>query len=226
MTAPAEPLPSSRAPLTRERVLRAAVDLADQDGIDVVTMRRLGQQLGVEAMSLYNHVADKDDLLTGMVDLVVAEIGLPAPGTEWKTAIRAWASGARSMLLRHPWALWLTKGRTRAGDATLRHHDAIIGCLREAGFAIRTAGPAYFVLRSYTYGFALHEQSMPLDASENAADALRRKLLREVSPDEYPHLAELLTEHLAQHSVSHDRSFAFGLDLILDGLERARDATA
>src|SRR4051794_40712215 len=103
MTAPAEPVSSSRAPLTRERVLRAAVDLADQDGIDVVTMRRLGQQLGVEAMSLYNHVADKDDLLTGMVDLVVGEIALPSPGAEWKSAIRAWASGARSMLLRHPW---------------------------------------------------------------------------------------------------------------------------
>src|SRR4051812_497854 len=119
MTAPAEPASSSRAPLTRERVLRTAVDLADQDGIEVVTMRRLGQQLGVEAMSLYNHVADKDDLLNGMVDLVIGEVGLPACDTEWKPAIRAWAAAARAVLRCHPWALWLTKSRRRAGDATL-----------------------------------------------------------------------------------------------------------
>jgi AcrR family transcriptional regulator len=204
-------------------VLRAAVDLADQHGIAVVTMRRLGQQLGVEAMSLYNHVADKDDLLNGMVDLVIGEVGLPAPELGWKPAIRAWAAVARTVLRRHPWALWLTKSRRRAGDATLRHHDAVIGCLREAGFAIEAAGPAYSLLRSYVYGFALHEQSMPLDTSENAADAMRRKFLRDVPAEEFPYLSELLVEHLAQHNVSHDRSFAFGLDLILDGLERVRD---
>jgi AcrR family transcriptional regulator len=219
----AEPAAPPRAPLTRERVLRAAVDLADRDGIAALTMRRLGQQLGVEAMSLYNHVADKDDLLDGMADLIVGEIGLPPRGADWKAALHAWAVAARVALSRHPWALWLAKPRRRAAPVTLRYHDAVIGCLREAGFSVRAAAHAYSLLRSYTYGFTLHEQSLPLDSSEEVTAAIRRRYVREIPAEQYPYLVELLVERATRPGSSFDREFAFGLELILDGLERVRD---
>jgi AcrR family transcriptional regulator len=209
--------------LTRQRVLQTAVEMADDCGIAGVTMRRLGQQLGVEAMSLYNHVADKDDLIDGMVDVVVGEVGLPAPWEDWRSAIRAWADTTRTVLMRHPWALWVIKSRRKAGPSTLCHHDAVIGCLREAGFSTQAAGQAFALLRSYTFGFALHAQSLPIDVTADAADAIRRKFAREVSAEEYPHLAALLAEHVAQRGLNYDRSFAFGLELILDGLDRVRD---
>src|SRR5215467_12145207 len=159
-TPPAEPGATTRVPLSRERVLETAIALADEGGLAGLTMRKLAQQLGVEAMSLYNHVANKEDLLDGMVDLVFAEIGLPAHGTDWKAALRQRAIGTRAALERHRWAIGLMESRSQPGTANLRHHDAVLGCLREAGFSIAMAAHAYSVLDSYIYGFTLNKQSL------------------------------------------------------------------
>src|SRR2546422_3362028 len=175
---PAEP----RTPLSRERVLRAAVALADESGIDSLTMRKLGDALGVEAMSLYNHVANKDDLLDGMVDLVFAEIAPPPRGAGWKAAMRQRAIAAREVLARHPWAIGLMESRRRPGPATLRHHDAVIGCLREAGFSVAMAAHAYSVLDSYVYGFALQQASLPFETPEEVV-AVAESIMREVPAD-------------------------------------------
>ena len=216
-----EPSTRPRAPLSRERVLRAAIDRADTGGIEALSMRKLAQELGVEAMSLYNHVANKDDLLDGMVDLVFGEIGLPARGADWKTAMRQRAIAAREALARHPWAIGLMESRSRPGPATLRHHDAVIGCLREAGFSIAMAAHAYSVLDSYIYGFALQQASLPFKTSEEAAE-VAESILRQFPADAYPHLTELTIQHVLQPGYDYADEFEFGLDLILDGLERLR----
>jgi AcrR family transcriptional regulator len=212
----------ARAPLTRERVLEAAIALADEGGSAGLTMRKLAQQLGVEAMSLYNHVANKEDLLDGMVDLVFAEIGLPAHGTDWRTALRQRAIATRAALERHRWAIGLMESRSQPGPANLRHHDAVLGCLRQAGFSIAMAAHAYSVLDSYIYGFTLNQQSLPFDTSEEVAE-LGRRYLRELLGNQYPYLAEMIVEHAMQPGYDYANEFAFGLDLILDGLQRVRD---
>jgi len=210
-----------RAPLRRERVLAAAVELADKDGLDALTMRRLGQQLGVEAMSLYHHVANKEDVLDGIVDLVFAEIELPTAGAGWKSAMRVRAISAREALLRHPWATSLMQSRTRPGPATLRHHDAVLGSLRKAGFTLIMAAHAFSVIDGYVYGFALQQINLPLQSPEQVA-VVGESLLRQLA-GEYPHLAEMITEHAMKPGYDYAEEFEFGLDLILDGLERLRD---
>src|SRR2546428_12485454 len=165
-----DPTPEPRTPLSRERVLRAAAALADESGIDSLTMRKLGDALGAEAMSLYNHVANKDDVLDGMVDLVFSEIGLPSGGTDWKTAMRQRAISAREVLSRHRWAIGLMESRSSPGSATLRHHDAVIGSLRNRGFSIEMAAHAFSALDSYIYGFALQEASLPFETGEETAE--------------------------------------------------------
>ena len=222
MAPPTRPATEPRIPLSRERVLRAAVALADESGIDSLTMRKLGDAVGVEAMSLYNHVANKDDVLDGMVDLVFSEIGLPSGGADWKTAMRQRAILAREVLSRHRWAIGLMESRTSPGPATLRHHDAVIGCLREGGFSIEMAAHAFSVLDSYIYGFALQEASLPFDTGEETAE-LAQMILKQLPADEYPHFTELTIEHVLQPGYDYGNEFEFGLDLILDGLERARD---
>ncbi len=207
-----------RAPLTRQRVLRVAVTLADAGGIAALTMRRLAQAAGVETMSVYHHVANKDDVLDGMVDLVFDEIALPAPGAPWRTAMRERAVSARDALSRHPWATPLMESRTTPGPATLRHHDAVIGTLRSGGFSVVLAAHAFSLIDSYVYGFALQEVTLPFDSPESAA-ALAQEMLARVPADEYPYLAELTTEHVLQPGYDYAEEFAFGLDLILDGLE-------
>jgi AcrR family transcriptional regulator len=204
-------------------VLAAAVTLADDGGIVSVTMRRLGEAVGVEAMSLYNHVADKSDLLDGMVDTVFSEIELPAGGTEWQAAMRERALSARSVLTRHPWAIGLMDSRTSPGPATLRHHDAVLGSLRGVGFSVAMAAHAFSALDSYTYGFVLQETSLPIDSPEQTEEVASAMLAR-FPADEYPHLAELTLEHVLQPGYDYGEEFTFGLDLILDGLERARSA--
>jgi AcrR family transcriptional regulator len=218
-----DPAREPRTPLSRERVLRAALAFADERGIASVTMRRLGAALGVEAMSLYNHVANKDDLLDGMIDLVFGEIDLPSGGADWKTAMRQRAVSARQVLSCHRWAIGLMDSRSSPGPATLRHHDAVIGSLREGGFSIETAAHAFSVLDSYIYGFALQEASLPFDTAEETAE-LAQTILKRLPADEYPHLAELTVDHVLQPGYDYSNEFRFGLDLILDGLERARDA--
>jgi len=220
-----DPAREPRTPLSRERVLRAAVALADKSGIDSLTMRKLGDALGVEAMSLYNHVANKDDVLDGMVDLVFSEIGLPSGGTDWRTAMRQRAISAREVLSRHRWAIGLMESQSSPGAATLRHHDAVIGSLREGGFSIGMAAHAFSALDSYIYGFALQEASLPFETEEETAE-LAQTIMQRFPADEYPHLTELTVEHVLQPGYDYGNEFEFGLDLILDGLERACNATS
>jgi AcrR family transcriptional regulator len=213
-----------RIPLSRERVLHAAVALADESGSESLSMRKLGEAVGVEAMSLYHHVANKDDLLDGMIDVVFGEIELPSDGGDWKRAMRQRALSARRVLARHGWAIRFMESRTSPGPATLHHHDAVLGCLRNAGFSVRLAAHAFSVLDSYIYGFALQERSLPFDTPQQTAE-LAQDLLARFPLDEYPHLAELTTEHVLQPGYDYGDEFEFGLDLILEGLERAGSAT-
>jgi len=206
--------------LSRERVLRAAINLADRDGIDSLSMRKLGQQVGVEAMSLYNHVRNKEDVLNGMVDFVFSEIDLPSSGADWSMAMRQRAISARQALLRHPWAIGLMESRVQPGPATLRHHDSVLRNLREAGFSVELAAHAYSVLDSYIYGFTLNELTLPFDTSEGAAE-VAGNIFREFLRGEYPYLAEMATEHAMKPGYNYGDEFEFGLDLILAGLDAA-----
>jgi AcrR family transcriptional regulator len=211
---------SGRTRLSRGRVLDAAVTLADSGGLESLTMRRLGEDLGVEAMSLYKHVANKDDLLDGMVDLVFAEIELPAPGAEWRTAMRERAVSVRAALVRHPWATALMQSRTAPGPATLRHHDTVIGTLRGAGFTIDLTAHAFSALDAYIYGFAMQQRSLPFDTLEQAQEVGRQMFAR-MPPGAFPHLVELTVEHILQPGYDYGDEFEYGLDLVLDGLDRA-----
>jgi AcrR family transcriptional regulator len=206
--------------LSRDQVLRAAVALADEGGVGALSMRKLGQVLGVEAMSLYNHVASKGDLLDGMVDVVFSEIGLPSGDVGWKPAMRQRAISAREVLARHRWAIGLMESRRSPGPATLRHHDAVLGCLRGAGFSVELTAHAYSVLDSYIYGFALQEASLPFDSAEEAPE-LAQEIAGQLPAGEYPHLTELAVVHVLQPGYRYGDEFEIGLDLILDGLERA-----
>jgi AcrR family transcriptional regulator len=220
MATQTDPSTAPRTPLTRDRILRAAVALADRDGVGALSMRRLARELGVEAMSLYHHVAGKDALLDGMVDLVFGEIELPAAETGWKTAMRRRAVSARAALRRHPWAINLMESRRTPGPANLRHHDAVIGCLRQAGFPVALTARAYSLLDAYIYGFAVQEASLPFDTPEETAE-VAQAIMAELSAGTYPHLAELASEHVLQPGYDYGDEYDAGLDLILDGLERA-----
>lgn len=208
-----------RAPLNRERVLQAALRLADEGGIDGLSMRKLAQALGVEAMSLYNHVANKEVLLDGIVDLVVAEIEVPAVGGDWKAAMRRRAISAHAALLRHPWACVLIGTRVNVGPAMLRYVDATVGCLREAGFSYAMADHAWNAIDSHIYGFTLQELNFPLQRTEYASAA--EGFLPLIPSEQFPHMRALAELVIAgAHTGVHD--FEFGLDLLLEGLERRR----
>lgn len=209
-----------REPLTREDALAAAVALADREGIGSLSMRRLARELGVEAMSLYHHVANKDEILDGMVDAVFAEITLPSGGSDWKGAMRERAGSARDALTRHPWAVGLLDSRSSPGPNTLRHHDAVLGCLRGVGFSVDMAGHAFSLIDSYVYGFVMQEKSLPFETEEEL-EQLAGVLLEQLPADEYPHLREMTAEHVLRAGYDFGEEFAYGLDLILDGLERA-----
>jgi AcrR family transcriptional regulator len=209
-----------RIPLNRQRVLRAAIALADENGIESLTMRRLGREVGVKAMSVYNHVASKEDLLDGMIDVVFSEIELPSAGDSWQTAMRKRAISVRAVLSRHRWAIGLMESRTSPGPATLRHHDAVIGCLRDAGFPVELAAHAYSVLDSYIYGFALQERGLPFSTPAESS-ALAQAMLARFAADQHPHLAEFTLKHVLQAGYDYGDEYEFGVGLIVDGLERA-----
>lgn len=213
-----------RAPLTREAVLRAAVALGDEKGVDSLTMRKLAERLGVEAMSIYHHVPNKEAILDGMIDAVFAEIDLPSYDDDWRTSMRERAISARAVLVRHPWAIGLMDSRTNPGIASLRHRDAVIGCLRAGGFTIAGAAHAFSVLDSYIYGFALQETGMPFEATGGDLDELAEAILEQMPRDQFPHLTELIVDHALKPGYAYAEEFGIGLDLVLDGLERSRSA--
>ena len=209
-----------REPLTRERALAAAIALADAEGLGALTMRRLAQELGIEAMSLYHHVANKDDILDGMVDMVFGEIELPAARTDWKTAMGDRARSARAALMRHRWAIGLMESRSSPGPATLRHHDAVLGSCRAAGFSVAMSAHAFSLIDSYLYGFVLQEANLPFDDSSDL-EAVVGSMMLPFSADDYPHLVELTTEHILKPGYSYGDEFEYGLGRILDSLEAA-----
>ena len=221
---PTRPTPNlgSRVPLSRERVLGAAVLLADEDGLESLTMRELGQRLGVEAMSLYNHVANKDDLLDGMVDLVVNEIDLPSDATDWKAAMRGRAISAWAVFSRHPWASALVDSRESSGPARLRYFDWVIGTLRRAGFTLELAVRAFSLLDSYVYGFGRQQLNMSAGGDLEPGQ-MGEAFLRAIPADEYPYLREMVVEYAMTSGYDESADFDFGLDLILDGLQRLLD---
>ncbi len=213
----------SREPLTRQRVLAAAVTLADDRGIAAVTMRSLAQRLGVEAMSLYHHVPGKDALLDGMVDLVFDEIAVPDGDGDWQAAIRARAMSARDVLRRHPWAIGLLDSRRTPGPSTLRHNDAVLGRFRAAGFSLPMAAHAISVVDSYVYGFALQELSLPFTSADDVA-AVADGILADLPDGAYPNLVAMIAEHALAPGFDFGDEYRWGLDLILDALERANEA--
>jgi AcrR family transcriptional regulator len=211
----------SREPLSRERVLETAVALADRHGLDWLSMRKLAEELGVAAMTLYYYVPNKDELIDGMIDLVFAEIEPPSLELDWKEAMRRRALSTRAALNRHRWAVGNMEGRTNHGVSNLRLHDAVLGCLRAAGFSIEMTVHAYSVQDAYIYGFALQETDMSSETADDFAAEAQRQMTAyaEVLAD-FPHLVEVVGGHVAQAGYDYETEFLFGLDLILDGLDR------
>jgi AcrR family transcriptional regulator len=221
MVTRAEPA-TRREPLNRDRVLRAAVELADREGIGSLSMRKLGQELGVEAMSLYNHVANKEDLLDGMVDVIVDEIGPGGGNGDWKATIRQRMLDARQVMLRHPWASQVVVSRKQITPTMMRYMDTMIGILRDGGLSIDLAHHAFHVLGSRILGFVqeLYDDSEALAESPEVAAVMLRQMA-----DQYPHMTDMAL------AISHDEAivgagcddqteFEFSIDLILDGVER------
>jgi AcrR family transcriptional regulator len=216
--------PEPRLPLSRDRILDSALALVDEHGLESLTMRKLGQELGFEAMSLYNHVANKDDLIDGILDLVLAEGEPPSAVGEWDAAVRRSAVSVHDALRRHPWAcpLLMLPGRIR--PARLQYMDALLGCLRQAGFSAETTFTAYHVLDGHILGFSLWQAShtySDLDVAE-----MTERFKNTITPDAYPYLNEHAQQHFTEGPHSEVRAFEFGLDLILDGLRRAHAAGA
>jgi AcrR family transcriptional regulator len=210
-----------RVPLSRERVLAGAVALADADGIAALTIRSLAQHLDVKPMSLYYYVANKSEILDAIVDVVFSEIDLPTVDGDWRSEIHLRATSARQVLRRHSWAIGLLESRTTPGPATLRHHDAMLGTLRSAGFSIAMTAHAYALIDSYVYGFALQEAALPFEGPDTVA-TVAAPMMEQFSAGGYPHLVELTTEHILQPGYDFGDEFEFGLNLILDALSEMR----
>jgi AcrR family transcriptional regulator len=208
--------------LSRERILRAAIALADAGGIESLSMRKLGQELGVEAMSLYNHVANKDDIEDAIVEIVLNEIELPAAEADWKAAIRQTAVSAHEAFVRHRWACGLLMRVPRVSPPRMQWMESVLRTLREAGFSADMTHHAYHALDSHITGFTLWQVSMPFETKAELLD-LAEDFLREIPADEYPYVIEHAEQHIAPSSPDGKTEFEFGLDLILDGLERIRD---
>ncbi len=206
-----------RRPLTRDAVLGAAVGLADDRGLAALSMRSVARELGVEAMSLYHHVANKESMLDGMVDLVFAEIHLPVVGGAWAHQLRERSHSGRAVLKRHAWAVGLMDSRRNAGPATLRHHDAVLGCLRRAGFSLALAGSAVALLDAHLYGFLVQELSLPFDGEADLAE-LADQIVSALPAGELPHFREFAVDHVLQPGYDFGAEFEVGLELILDGL--------
>lgn len=211
---------NNRPRLSRDRVLQGAVDVADAGGIASLTIRSLAAELGVKPMSVYHHVANKDAILDGVVDIVFSEIELPIVGGEWRKEMLRRAASAREALRRHPWAIGLLESRTNPGPATLKHHDAVIGTLRAAGFSVEMTAHAYALIDAYVYGFALSEASLPINGPDTTNEVAER-MTEQFSAEDYPHLVEFAIEHVIKPGYDFGEEFEFGLGLVVDGLARA-----
>jgi AcrR family transcriptional regulator len=207
--------------LSKERVVVEAVRLADREGVDGLSMRRLADALGSGAMSLYHYVAGKEELLDAMIDVVFEEIELPPEGIDWQSAMRTRSLSARDVLARHPWAIGLMESRTSPGPAHLRHRESVTACLRKAGFPVVMATHAHWMLDGYVYGFALQAASLPFDTADEFADMAEEVFLPQLPPDDFPYLNESAAELLAS-GYDPAEEFIFGLDLILAALEPLR----
>ncbi|RMH72681.1 MAG: TetR/AcrR family transcriptional regulator [Actinomyces sp.] len=203
-------------------MVAAAIELADEAGIEAVTIRRLADRLGARPMSLYHHVANKDDLLDAMVDEVFAAIEAPPADRDWRDALAVRLRSARRVLGRHPWAVALLESRRNPGPATLAHHDAVIACLRRGGFPIETTAHAYAVLDAFLYGFVIQEAALPATGGADM-DELVEEVVAPLAPDAHPHLTELAREVVLQPGYDFAHEFEWGLDLLLDALERRRE---
>ncbi|MBO0867909.1 MAG: TetR/AcrR family transcriptional regulator [Micromonosporaceae bacterium] len=207
-------------PLSRERVLRAAVELADAGGIASLTIRSLAERLDVKPMSVYHHVANKEEILDGIVDQVFAEIELPRPGGDWRAEMRRRADSARRALRRHSWAIGLMESRATPGAASLHHHDTVLACLRTAGFSVEQTAHAYALLDSYIYGFAVQEAGLPFEGADTAG-TVAEAIMEHFPEGAYPHLVEMAAQHITKPGYDFGNEFGFGLELILDGLASA-----
>ncbi len=210
----------SPPPLSRGQILHIALHLADEGGLNALSMRKVAQELGVKAMSLYNHVANKDDIIDGIVDIVVSEIELPHFDLDWKTAMRQRAFSTHEVLLKHPWAAMAIMSRINVGPAMLRYVDTTIGCLREAGFSWEMADHAWNAIDSHIYGFTLQELNFPIEASEYAETA--ESFISYIPPDQYPYMHQL-SLYVIDGSYDGLHDFEFGLDFVLDGLDKLRE---
>jgi len=209
-----------RQTLSRGRIVEGALALADDVGMQAFTIRRLASALGVAPMTIYHYFPNKEAIIDAMVDAVFAQIDVPPPDLDWKPAIRIRCVSAREVLNRHPWAPPYMESRTSPGPATLRHHDAVLGCLRRGGLSFQMTAHAYATLDSFLYGFALEEASLPVGGGEEIQD-VAAEMATAFDAESYPHLVEFVTEHVMQPGYSFANSFAFGLDLIIDGLSTA-----
>ncbi len=210
---------SGSTPLNRERIVQAAVELADQVGAEALAIRKIADALGSKPMTLYSYIDGKDDILDGMVDQVFAEIALPDPDLPWQDAVRGRCVSARQVLGRHTWAVPLLESRRSPGHATLEHHDAMLGCLFRGGLPIGVVAHAYAVLDAFVYGFVIQEASLPAAEGEELQE-LVHEIAAAMPAEEFPHLARFTVEHVMSPGYSFGVSFDVGLDVLLDGIER------
>ena len=224
MSSTTDPENRPRVQLSRERVLRAAVAVADARGLGSLTIRSLAQELGTKPMSIYHHVASKEEILDGIVDIVFSEMDTPSVGGEWRSEMSRRARSARRVLSRHPWAIPLLESRTSPGPATLAHHDAVLGTLRTAGFSREMTAHAYAVLDAFIYGYALQEASLPFEGPEGLGE-VAPPIMELMSTGEYPHMVDMATSYFLQPGYDFSDEFDFGLGLILDALTRSISAT-
>ena len=213
---------TKRPGLSRERIVTGGVALADEIGIEAFTIRRLAVELAVKPMAIYHHIASKDEIIDGMVDRVFGEVDLPPTDREWTAAIRIRCLSFRAVLGRHPWAPPLMESREVPGPATLRHHDAVLGCFLRGSLSYDLTAHAYAVLDSYLYGFATQEAYLPGDHAQDIVDLAEDMV--DTTMVDYPSLAEFTTQHVLKPGYAFGKSFEFGLDLIIGGIQQAGTA--
>jgi AcrR family transcriptional regulator len=213
---------TDRVPLSRDRVLIGAMTVADAGGIGALTIRSLAAELGVKPMSVYHYVANKDEIIDSIVDLVYGEIDLPVPGADWRAEMIRRANSARRVLADHPWATALLQSRLHPGPATLRHHNAFIATLRTAGFSVELTAHAFALIDSYVFGFALSENALPIHGPASVSDTAASMMAQFFDADAYPYLLEFTMEHVMLPEYDFGKEFGYGLDVILDGLAGAR----